>query len=114
MRISDWSSDVCSSDLVGEVGIAALPLVGAPGEGLGAPVVGQVVVAAVPGPFLRRSFQQAGNDVRRVERSEERRVGKECAVRVDLGGRRIIKKKKNNTEDIYNRINTRNTYMRQH
>src|SRR3546814_14479426 len=26
-----------------------------------------------------------------VFRSEERRVGKECAVRVDLGGRRIIK-----------------------
>src|SRR3546814_17629913 len=26
-------------------------------------------------------------------RSEERRVGKECAVRVDLGGGRIIKKK---------------------
>src|SRR3546814_18609214 len=25
-------------------------------------------------------------------RSEERRVGKECVVRVDLGGRRIIKK----------------------
>src|SRR3546814_12726981 len=28
-------------------------------------------------------------------RSEERRVGKECSVRVELGGRRIIKKKKN-------------------
>src|SRR3546814_13370780 len=27
-------------------------------------------------------------------RSEERRVGKECVVRVDLGGRRILKKKK--------------------
>src|SRR3546814_12603651 len=27
-------------------------------------------------------------------RSEERRVGKECSVRVDLGGRRIIKKKR--------------------
>src|SRR3546814_4366558 len=27
-------------------------------------------------------------------RSEERRVGKECVRRVDLGGRRIIKKKK--------------------
>src|SRR3546814_14138274 len=26
-------------------------------------------------------------------RAEERRVGKECSVRVDLGGRRIIKKK---------------------
>src|SRR3546814_12886674 len=29
-------------------------------------------------------------------RSEERRVGKSGSVRVDLGGRRIIKKKKNN------------------
>src|SRR3546814_16490315 len=28
------------------------------------------------------------------DRSEERRVGKECVVRVDLGGRLIIKKKK--------------------
>src|SRR3546814_13464044 len=27
------------------------------------------------------------------KRSEERRVGKECVSRVDLGGRRIIKKK---------------------
>src|SRR3546814_19159363 len=32
-----------------------------------------------------------------VTRSEERRVGKECVISVDLGGRRIIKKKKNNT-----------------
>src|SRR3546814_11125095 len=32
-----------------------------------------------------------------AERSEERRVGKSVSVRVDLGGRRIIKKKKNNT-----------------
>src|SRR3546814_13272902 len=29
-----------------------------------------------------------------LERSEERRVGKEVSVRLDLGGRRIIKKKK--------------------
>src|SRR3546814_17785698 len=29
-----------------------------------------------------------------ITRSEERRVGKECGVRVDPGGRRIIKKKK--------------------
>src|SRR3546814_21115598 len=45
-----------------------------------------------------------GRDRRRVDRpvgvadrdhrSEERRVGKECVRRVDLGGRRIIKKKK--------------------
>src|SRR3546814_12794439 len=31
-----------------------------------------------------------------ADRSEERRVGKEWAVRVDVGGRRIIKKKKEN------------------
>src|SRR3546814_18101637 len=30
------------------------------------------------------------------ERSEERRVGKSVSVRVDLGGRRIIKKKNHN------------------
>src|SRR3546814_19572011 len=31
-----------------------------------------------------------------VDRSEERRVGKECVVRVDLGGRRMIQKKNSN------------------
>src|SRR3546814_16493607 len=37
-------------------------------------------------------------------RSEERRVGKELYVRVDLGGRRIIKKKnrRHNQAEIYN------------
>src|SRR3546814_356641 len=33
-----------------------------------------------------------------ASRSEERRVGKSVSVRVDLGGRRIIKKKKKNTQ----------------
>src|SRR3546814_12266414 len=61
------------------------------------------------------AFEDRGDDVRRKEaepgrieedgdalladddaraRSEERRVGKSVSVRVDLGGRRIIKKKK--------------------
>src|SRR3546814_17173511 len=31
-----------------------------------------------------------------IDRSEERRVGKSVSVRVDLGGRSIIKKKKKN------------------
>src|SRR3546814_12133732 len=36
----------------------------------------------------------AGTEPARLDfRSEERRVGKEVSVRVDLGGRRIIKKK---------------------
>src|SRR3546814_17109485 len=32
-----------------------------------------------------------------AKRSAERRVGQECVIRVDLGGRRIIKTKKNIT-----------------
>src|SRR3546814_13157859 len=36
----------------------------------------------------------------RVSRSEERRVGKECVIRVDLGGRRIIKTKKNKRKTV--------------
>src|SRR3546814_3996961 len=65
MRISDWSSDVCSSDL-------------ADLSSLTTAVVGG---AAVPGPLLET---WAAKDValRQIygmtERSEERRVGKEC------------------------------------
>src|SRR3546814_19362890 len=35
-------------------------------------------------------------DVLAVDRSEERRLGKRVSVRVDLGGTRILKKKKKN------------------
>src|SRR3546814_10997697 len=38
-----------------------------------------------------------GSEWCRFGRSEERRVGKSVSVRVDLGGRRIIKKKQNQT-----------------
>src|SRR3546814_12708267 len=38
--------------------------------------------------------QQLGKE---DERSEELRVGKECVIRVDPGGRRILKTKKNHT-----------------
>src|SRR3546814_16221119 len=46
-------------------------------------------------------------------RTEERRVGKECVIRVNLGGRRIIKKKKQNTQKsqkIRSYISYNNTY----
>src|SRR3546814_13671461 len=74
MRISDWSSDVCSSDLFNE----ALQAVGQP---------------SVSSSATTMTKPRA--------RSEERRVGKECAVRVDLGGRRIIKKKNKKKNKTY-------------
>src|SRR3546814_15287326 len=91
MRISDWSSDVCSSDLqllrsqrmprdviiaMDEVADRVLDRMGNPGENAAWERKGMVV-----------GHVQSG-------RSEERRVGKSVSVRVDLGGRRIIKKKK--------------------
>src|SRR3546814_16409629 len=98
MRISDWSSDVCSSDLRKNPTVC----VGHP----------QVVE---PGLELRGGLQTENlTHIQRVverqtliaehhvvgagHRSEERRGGKSVSVRVDLGGRRIIKKK---THDIY-------------
>src|SRR3546814_20191259 len=93
MRISDWSSDVCSSDLIF------------------ADVRNSHTIAReeIFGPVLSVIRYESDDDAIRIAneseyglggtiRSEERRVGKECVVRVDLGGRRIIKKKKKETQ----------------
>src|SRR3546814_15028261 len=114
MRISDWSSDVCSSDLeLAKVRIEnraktdvladrgdrlqRARTVRHHGEQLGD--VGELAGFddVVPHADL------VGGHVRTVAagRSEERRVGKECVVRVELGGRRIIKKKRENTHTWY-------------
>src|SRR3546814_15793793 len=115
MRISDWSSDVCAADLERV----------APRDG-GDPAFGPVqprppdlgetrtrryreaVRAALifPLPFGRGrgplsaaegEGERAMPRARLALRSEERRVGKECVVSVDLGGQRLIQKKKRNT-----------------
>src|SRR3546814_7775298 len=93
MRISDWSSDVCSSDL--DAIMAALrsgkilaPIEHDPGhrqDGKGD--LNKLALAV-----WRHAEPFAGTLADRY-RSEERRVGQEWSVRVDLGGRRIIKKK---------------------
>src|SRR3546814_8224859 len=97
-RISDWSSDVCSSDLSGE---------GGPFErgGEAAAQPRQIHIMAMEVGDHRQAGQstlgglglqhhrQAARPAK-LQRSEERRVGKECVVRVDLGGCRIIKTKK--------------------
>src|SRR3546814_13706019 len=104
MRISDWSSDVCSSDLVDGV-ISAIPV-----------VEGQVMVTAhntavgglvrgLRGEDLKRrpilannivagsieNFDAEGGPLIEIGRAPCR---ERVCLRVDLGGRRIIKKKK--------------------
>src|SRR3546814_14608739 len=68
MRISDWSSDVCSSDLVGRGG-------GGSAVGRGAPSSTSLRVSGAVervGRAFPRAVGAGG------ARSEERRVGKEC------------------------------------
>src|SRR3546814_20730670 len=100
MRISDWSSDVCSSDLIrragriGEHGALEIVCGEAVADGEGEEVdyfvrvrTDEMRAKDSPAAFLHQRL------IAIHRRSEERRVGKECSVRVDLGGRRIIKKK---------------------
>src|SRR3546814_15241075 len=105
MRISDWSSDVCSSDLpylqgfgfniyaahirnywtnsdngLGEVSAIFANMLGTEDR----------LRTANPATNIKLTTEAMNHP-----RSEERRVGKECVVRVDHGGRRTIKKKTN-------------------
>src|SRR3546814_20508064 len=100
MRISDWSSDVCSSDLIGPRDAC---LIGGLIFLLGlllhevtarlereAWLAGQILA-------LQRAHTHAGMETRRVgdEAIERKRVvwGKSVYVRVDISGRRTINKK---------------------
>src|SRR3546814_9204028 len=79
MRISDWSSDVCSSDL----GRGDLPAIREPGladlcPDLRAAIGLRGVHADLPGNHPRYPARGARLYPRAVARSEERRVGKEC------------------------------------
>src|SRR3546814_13887375 len=107
MRISDWSSDVCSSDLKRRARAEQRGRCqGDWGAGPGDPALDRrhhtPATGAFAGPASRRPCTHrynAGN-TRRVSKVEEmtpdrKRVvkGKSVAVRVDLGGRRTITKK---------------------
>src|SRR3546814_18200332 len=105
MRISDWSSDVCSSDLF------VLLHLGAGGDAE-APARALVQELGLQGHYLFAGFQAGIEDLYRLmdvfvlssrhealgtSVLEDRKSvvsGKSVSVRVDLGGRRIIKKKK--------------------
>src|SRR3546814_16932433 len=112
MRISDWSSDVCSSDLkCGEQRRRAHRPVGAPPLARPAGRLASRFEAGRAGPARRdqaaRSAAAGGGDFRPWQyrdggpRHQARRVdrksvvwGKSVSVMVDLGGGRSIKKKK--------------------
>src|SRR3546814_19845200 len=97
MRISDCSSDVCSSDLFAldllaqEQALAALTP--APDAVFADRAIENLVKVALKVNGATRKLEIDSRVV--LLSSEERRVGKSVSVRVDLGGRRIIKKSTN-------------------
>src|SRR3546814_6588216 len=78
MRISDWSSDVCSSDLVFMAALVMLWLASC--------AVAAIALYAFPGLILKPTLDHRLVMIAvglcallsLVQRSEERRVGKEC------------------------------------
>src|SRR3546814_11752158 len=91
MRISDWSSDVCSSDLR-NVGAHADS-----GTGAAADPAGEVLRRQA---HVRRTRVGGAAPARRLlrglgHRADRKSVvsGKSVSVRVDLGGRRLFKTK---------------------
>src|SRR3546814_6882921 len=73
MRISDWSSDVCSSDLL------LIRLLRELGVSAAAYIPDRLMEGYGPsGEALVRLAQGGSTLIVTVDRSEERRVGKEC------------------------------------
>src|SRR3546814_16590697 len=93
MRISDWSSDVCSSDLASEIR-KLLPLRVGLNEYPAEPEPSQ------PGIFVARNLPPNVYQIRvdplptASVKSDRKRVvqGKSVSVRVDIVGRRVLKK----------------------
>src|SRR3546814_18081606 len=95
MRISDWSSDVCSSDLAAPRQLAPdLLFERGVGRSAGLQELGEVLGLAL------EVLSHAGEGLLHLGLGDRDQIGRaSCresvlSVRVDLGGRRIIKKKK--------------------
>src|SRR3546814_19593185 len=100
MRISDWSSDVCSSDLLTREGervrmvcFSFGAVIGSVASGLLGDRVSSFTGVGAAG-FGKRG--RVTEDMIRITPDDRKSgvSGKRVSVRVDLGGRRIIKKKK--------------------
>src|SRR3546814_12623678 len=105
MRISDWSSDVCSSDL------ACATLRGQSECGHQSNDKQHADYCPIQAyNHLDHNFPFAGKHIHQaafpqLAANEDRKSvvwGKSVSVRVDLGGRRIIKKKNTQTTDRMN------------
>src|SRR3546814_17744652 len=97
MRISDWSSDVCSSDLPG----AGEPVQVRPEQPL-APAAAERHQRPPPAPHRQQPGQRTGprGDAEGTDDPGDRKSGvegKSVSVRVDHGGRRSNKKTINKT-----------------
>src|SRR3546814_17644363 len=100
MRISDWSSDVCSSDLVARLQRDVQGLAGRLHAAAQLAALGQchrlaAVLVAVELDLVVLVKQRAFAGQRQQRDRKSVVSGKSVSVRVDLGGRRIIKKKNN-------------------
>src|SRR3546814_18963531 len=97
MRISDWSSDVCSSDLI------------LPGSRGGSPV-GSASICPMPDVTSPHTVYwpsrkpASSKQMKNCELDRKSVVeGKSVSLRVDLGGRVFIKKKKPHKTQSYQR-----------
>src|SRR3546814_18038464 len=96
MRISDWSSDVCSSDLAIGARLDFLPIVIAERGNLDLAI--EMADVAHDGHVLHRLHVLAGADVL-VARGDRMSVvsGKRVSVLVEFGCRRVIRNKNRHT-----------------
>src|SRR3546814_13974363 len=123
MLISDWSSDVCSSDLQMVVLSGFAPF-GAPAP-RHAEVEDHMIVAigrddAIFGAARQRRHRRAGQPLREIGGKGPAQVGAEggrkgggwgrsVSGRVDVGGRRINKKKRQKKNRMYKQSNKTKT-----
>src|SRR3546814_11587197 len=112
MRISDWSSDVCSSDLAKPVLYVCNVDEGGAAEGNehsarvfdkaakeGARAV--IVSAAIEAEIVTMPAEDRAEFLADLGDRTSVVYGKRVSVRVDIGGRRIIKKNKRNYNIYY-------------
>src|SRR3546814_14310123 len=99
MRISDWSSDVCSSDLWFRAELPEWPTIF--GQIPRAMICGDLVGGSAGAINVDQFVDQRDAWLEFFKRLEERRVGQECVGRVDLGGCRILNKNKFKSDNSY-------------